>query len=341
MILHPSRVTSKTNTLIDNIFINDLTCYSTGGNITSSISDHFPQFCQTNIFECSKNENNIKYARNFKNFKECEFLEELQNIEWTDVTENGNNTNTSFDIFLAKIEYLLDIMAPVRKMTKRELGLQKRPWITKGILTSMRKRDQLYKNASITVDPIQKSNIFKRFKKYRNLIITLQRKSKGNYFLEYFSKYQNNMKKTWDGIRNVLNVSKKKSTMINQLLHKNKILTSNKEKSNALNEFFVNIGSTIEEKIPHGKKHFSHYLNSPNFNSIFLKKCELSEIVSVISNLNISKACGPNSIPTNLLKISTEILAPIIVILINKSFCDGIFPDLLKTASVCPIYKKV
>ena len=31
-------------TLIDNIFINDMTCHSFGGNLTSSISDHFLQF---------------------------------------------------------------------------------------------------------------------------------------------------------------------------------------------------------------------------------------------------------------------------------------------------------
>ena len=36
LILQPTRITSTTSTLIDNIFIND---------ITSSISDHFLQFC--------------------------------------------------------------------------------------------------------------------------------------------------------------------------------------------------------------------------------------------------------------------------------------------------------
>ena len=49
LILQPSMVTSKTATLIDNIFINDISCHSQGGNITSSISDHYFQFCQTDI----------------------------------------------------------------------------------------------------------------------------------------------------------------------------------------------------------------------------------------------------------------------------------------------------
>ena len=50
LILQPTRVTSRTATLIDNIFINDISCHSLGGNITASISDHFFQFCHTDIF---------------------------------------------------------------------------------------------------------------------------------------------------------------------------------------------------------------------------------------------------------------------------------------------------
>ena len=51
LIMQPTRVTSHSATLIDNIFINDLETQSTGGNITASISDHFSQFSQINIFD--------------------------------------------------------------------------------------------------------------------------------------------------------------------------------------------------------------------------------------------------------------------------------------------------
>ena len=46
LILQPTWLTSTSATLIDNIFINDLSCSSKGGNITSSISDHLIQFSQ-------------------------------------------------------------------------------------------------------------------------------------------------------------------------------------------------------------------------------------------------------------------------------------------------------
>ena len=68
LILQPTRVTSRTATLIDNIFINDISCHSLGGNITVSISDHFFQFCHTDIFGGAKYKEMVKYARN-ENFK--------------------------------------------------------------------------------------------------------------------------------------------------------------------------------------------------------------------------------------------------------------------------------
>ena len=54
----------------------------------------------------------------------------------------------------------------------------------------------------------------------------------------------------------------------------------------------------------------------------------------------VSKATGPNSIPTNLLKQFTNELIEPLVTIINKSLNEGIFPHILKYASVCPIYKK-
>ena len=43
-ILQPARLTSHSKTLIDNIFSNIISTYAITGNLTSTISDHLPQF---------------------------------------------------------------------------------------------------------------------------------------------------------------------------------------------------------------------------------------------------------------------------------------------------------
>ena len=119
LILNPTRITSKSATLIDNIFVNDLKCSSNGGNITCSVSDHFLQFAQLDIFDnLNKNKNATKYARNWRMFNQNECKEELAKINWNDVYDPRKNTNQKFKSFFDKMDKLFDEMAPVKKTDK-------------------------------------------------------------------------------------------------------------------------------------------------------------------------------------------------------------------------------
>ena len=48
---------------------------------------------------------------------------------------------------------VLDIMAPVKKLSKKEASLKVKPWITKCIITSIKVRDKLYKKYMIAKTP--------------------------------------------------------------------------------------------------------------------------------------------------------------------------------------------
>ena len=221
-------------------------------------------------------------------------------------------------------------------MNKKEIGLGKRPWITKGILKSMRKRDQLYKDFTLSKD----NEIFIKYKEYRNMILTLTRRSKKNHFLSYFTEHQSNVKKTWEGIKSIINISKKKNTQFNKLISNDQAISGNKEMANGMNKFFVNIGSMVEAKIPSSKNGFKSYLKNRNSDSMFLRGCDNVEIESIIKEMNTSKCIGPYSIPTSILKTFSSILCEPLTTIINTSLEEGIFPDLLKIANVCPIFKK-
>ena len=94
LILQSTRVGSKSATLIDNISINDISCFSTGGNITHSISEHFLQFSQIDIFEkINISKKSVKYARNWRFFNANEFKEELSKQNWTEIYNPMMDTN--------------------------------------------------------------------------------------------------------------------------------------------------------------------------------------------------------------------------------------------------------
>ena len=63
-----------------------------------------------------------------------------------------------------------------------------------------------------------------------------------------------------------------------------------------------------KKKITKSKKTFYSYLGKSNDKSIFSKPCTDTEVLTIIKCMNISKACGPNSIPTNLLNEFSESL---------------------------------
>ena len=178
--------------------------------------------------------------------------------------------------------------------TKREIKLQQTPLITNGILKSMAKRDIFHKDYVKEKDPVKKERLGSIYRSYRNLIVTLLRNSKKKYHTDYFEEHKENMKKTWDGIRNLINVSKKGSTNINEIVHGNQTFTDNKAIATALNDYFVNIGPSIEEKIPKGKSSFQSYLGDPNPVALALNPCDATEIAEIISSFVLVRHLDPS-----------------------------------------------
>ena len=78
-------------------------------------------------------------------------------------------------------------MAPFKILTKKEISLKQKPWISPGILKSMHKRDKIYKDIATEIDPNRRDKIQKKYKTYRNKIIILTRKSKKKTTLNIFS----------------------------------------------------------------------------------------------------------------------------------------------------------
>ena len=83
--------------------------------------------------------------------------------------------------FYKKIERFLDLLAPYRKMTQKEIKLEQMPWVTRGILVSMGIRDDLLKRRNNEKDPDIKLQFVAFYIRYRNMIVNLLKRSKKNY----------------------------------------------------------------------------------------------------------------------------------------------------------------
>ena len=77
-----------------------------------------------------------------------------------------------------------------------------------------------------------------------------------------------------------------------------------------------------------------------NPSSMYLSKIELNEIIEIIKRLVLKKAMGHDKIPPKVIKWAPELFAPILLVIFNKCFDLGRYPDIMKVGKVSPLYKK-
>ena len=57
------------------------------------------------------------------------------------------------------------------------------------------------------------------YKKFRDKVVTEIRKSKNDYYADYFTKHKTNMKMLWSGIRSIVNSNTNIGSDISSLIH--------------------------------------------------------------------------------------------------------------------------
>ena len=342
LILQPTRITSDSNTLIDNIFSNVIDPDIISGNLAATIFDNLPQFAiipnmSGNI---TGNKSNI-YERDWSKFDRENFILDYFSVDWEDLLKIDElNADNSTKIYLDKINMLLDTYAPLKKINKYKLKFKSKPWISLGLKKSISVKNKLLTNFINKKDPILKEQFYINYKKYRNLLSTLMEKGKQAYYDKYFERNWNNIKNTWKGIKSLIFLKSVASSVPTVLsLDNGDTITNPYDIANTLNNYFASIAETTKRSIKYTHKHFSDYLSNENSSTIFLQPTDKEEIANIISSFNSNKASGPNSIPYRILfLLKTEILKHL-ADLFNLSFMTGVFASVLKTAKVIPLRK--
>ena len=110
------------------------------GNFTVSISDHLPQFLIIPRGNCHPPKKHNIFKRDTKRFDKENFIAELINTDWNIVLSIAKgDPNYSFDMFNIKINEVMNKYIPLKKLTKKDLKLQVKPWIPSGICNSIKR----------------------------------------------------------------------------------------------------------------------------------------------------------------------------------------------------------
>ena len=133
-IIQPSRHTSQSRTLIDNIFSNVISTDIISGNITAAISDHLPQFLISlnTSADPPSNKPNV-FERNWSNFDQKNFVLDYFDKDWPHILKlDEKNVNSATKNFLDAINSVLNKYVPLKRVNRYKLRLKK-IWITSGI----------------------------------------------------------------------------------------------------------------------------------------------------------------------------------------------------------------
>ena len=123
LILQPARITSHSNTLIDNIFSNVIDPDIISGNLTATTSDHLPQFSITPslLGNISGNKSNI-YEQVWSKFDRENFILHHFSVDWEGFLKTDElNADNSTRMYLGKINMLLDTYALLKRIDKYKM----------------------------------------------------------------------------------------------------------------------------------------------------------------------------------------------------------------------------
>ena len=343
--------------LIDNILVNSTEKILAAGILESKVSHHSPTFC---FISCNTNKDE-NATKTIPKYDYCEtninsFVDEIhKEIAEKSLVYNEENFSEFVKIVQEKIESNFKTDDSVGLGSKRNRLMN--PWITSAIISSVCTKSYLYKRWKATctkTDPLGSEDLYLKYKEYRRTLNKTIKLAKRTYYGKKFDLAKGNIKKTWEVINELRGKSKK--NIKSSFIIDGRTVTERREIANGFNLFFSSIARKLNTKVQSSRpethnavdsnavkfldNRFKFYLKKSRprqANSFYLNPCDEEEIKQIIGGLENGKA---SDIPVIVLKKASNSLAKHLSEFFNWFMNNGLFPSILKTGCITPIYKK-
>ena len=206
-ITRPTRITPHSATLIDHIYSNDnrpTSQKSTSGIIITDVADHFGTF---HIVNKCKQPPVQKYSqiRQMKTDNVLRFNNILANADYSSVLLS-DCPNYAYHTFMEIYTNAFNQACPVKSIKTPKRYIKREPWVTNGILTSSLTKSKLLKKK-----PTEQN--INAFKKYCIIFDKVKKMAKENYFNLELELNKNNLKKTWEILRQAIHKQNNRPTI--------------------------------------------------------------------------------------------------------------------------------
>ena len=336
-VTKPTRITHKTATLIDNIFISGKLQQSWDCKLLiDDISDHLPCLLTlTNQNKSLRGKQKIEY-RTLDDHAKSKIKNALEEVNW-ETRLSTLDVNQSFDSFHDYLIETIDRFAPKRVKEINCKKMIRDPWITAGLMVSLNKQRLLYRSQLGCGNNVSTH----KYREYRNLLKKIIRRSKQEYIKTKCAQYKQNGKKLWQLINRVIGKTPNKKHVIDSLRVNGCIYQDSQTITNELCSFFSTVGENYANRIKCDSNDIKNYIAQIpcSTTSIFTHPTNKHEIGKLIDLLPSKTSSGFDDISNNLLKELKHSISLPLELIFNKSLVEGVFPERMKLADVIPLHK--
>ena len=329
LINKPTRVAEHSMTLIDNIFFNGSSKLDTfAGILFTDISDHFPIFCVSNIIKHENPSDEYFYKRSYCPMNMTKFQNNLNNLEWSTII-NDTDPQSSFTAFHNTLSTIHNKAFPLKRIKKGYIN--RKPWLSSAFKNSIRTKNVLFYKSKIN------PSLRTTYTTYRNRLNSLLHKAEREHIKQLLDNHKNNLARSWQIIKDVININRSNSTLPKEFLINNRLVSNNQLIADSFNEFYINLGASLSSKNTCNDSPMK-YMNNPNNKSIFLFPTDESEVKSILIDLKPNSS-GWDDLPGRIFRDNSGALMKPLIHVINLSLSKGVFPSELKIAKVIPLFK--
>ena len=233
----------------------------------------------------------------------------------------------------------MDEVAPVETIRISARRRYIKPWMSKGLESSSRKKAQLYK---ATLKTSATDSDRQKYRDYRNTYNRLKQVMMITYYKKKIQESKTNTKKLWKVINNITGKHKHSGSIIPYITVDGAHKYNPDVIANEFGKFYSQLGSTLDSQIKRSTKPIEEYLSKipRTLQSLALHSASASEIEKITMALPSKTSFGHDKISNVMLKSIIPAISIPLSIVFNQSILTGKFPHKMKQAEVVPLYKR-
>jgi hypothetical protein len=325
----PTRIQGNSSTCIDHCYTNNKDNLEFVIN-KNRISDHFG----IELYQSKLTISDIGTSMFRRKSLNAKLVDKVNNllkcVDWN-ILKEINGADNKYAKFHTILLDILDKIIPVT-LVKPKIGkMESNDRLTMELTEQVKLFEELhiqYPGNNLYSENLNQSKI--KLKNYMQF-----KTCKSN--AKQISESSNKSKTAWNIVYSNINKSKSSVNTVSEIKYNDIEITKPDDIAEVLNGYFVNKPTELVSKI--NKDQVTTQRGQYNYNTFFITPTDGLEVVQTILSLKNSKAYDCYDVSTEIVKAIAHSIKEPIAYLFNASILEGIYPSLLKSSKVIPIYK--